>query len=226
MRRLLVTMCILVLLGQAVSAKTLEQYLAEKVIADYQLDPDKVRITLVRSDLKQNEIDGFTVEAYPVTQSDPRGRFSMRVELFWDGARVKKGSVSLDVRIFADLPVPVQNIKRHEILTADLFKDKRFDITSITEKLLTETAQFEGCRAKQNLTAGRYIPLRRVEKLPDVENGGTVTIVGNSGLFEIRVRGLALQNGVVGESIRVKNVDSRKILIGKITAPGVVEIAI
>jgi flagella basal body P-ring formation protein FlgA len=226
MRRFLVVMCILGLLGQAALAETLEQYLAEKVITDYQLDPDKVRITLVRSDLEQIEIDGFAIEAYPATQSDPRGRFPMRVELFRDGARVEKGSVSLDVRVFADLPVPVQNIKRHEMLTADLFKYKRFDITSITEKLLTETAQFEGCRAKQNLAADRYIPLRRVEKLPDVENGNTVTIVGYSDLFEIRARGLALQNGVIGESIKVKNVDSRKILIGKITAPGVVEIAI
>jgi flagella basal body P-ring formation protein FlgA len=226
MRRFLILICLLGILGQAAPAETLEQFLIRKIIDDYELDPDHVRITLIRSDLKQKDLAGLRVEAYPVTQGDPRGRFPLKVELFREEAMIARGSASLDVRIFNDLPVPVQNIKRHELLTGDMFELKRFDVTSITEKLLTDMPQLEGCRAKQNLSAGRYVPIRRIEKLPDVENGHPVTILGSSGLFEIRAKGLALQNGVIGETIKVKNVDSRKILLGKITAPGVVEIAI
>ena len=226
MSRLLIVMCCLAIMIQAAPAETLEQYLSDKIVADYHLDPDQVRIAIVRSALENNEVDGYDIEAYPVTQAQPRGRFSMTVELFRDGARVERGSVSLDIRIFADLPVPIQNINRHELLTDDMFTFKRFDITSITEKLLTEPSQWEGCRAKHNLTADRYIPMRRVEKLPDVENGQPVTIIGSSGILEIHARGQALQNGAVGEKIRVKNVDSRKILTATVTAPGVVEISI
>ncbi len=226
MSRLLMILCCLVILVQAVPAETLEQYLSDKIVADYRLDPEKVRITVVRSGLKNTEVDGFEVEAYPVTHAEPRGRFPMKVELYRDGSRVEKGSVSLDIRIFADLPIPIQNIKRHELLTEDMFTYKRFDITTITEKLLTDPSQWEGCRAKHNLTADRYIPMRRVEKLPDVENGQSVMIVGNGGFLEIRARGQALQNGAIGEKIKVKNVDSRKILTATVTAPGVVEITI
>jgi flagella basal body P-ring formation protein FlgA len=226
MRRFLVIVFLLCVLSQAITAETLEQFLTDKVIADYQLERDLIRLTLVRSALKNTDLEGLQAKAYPLTHSEPRGRFPMQVELFRDGAMIEKGSVSLDVRIFAELPVPVQNIKRHELLGAEMFEIKRFDITSITEKLLAETSQFEDCRAKQNLAAGRYVPLRRVEKIPDVENGHNVTIVGNGGMLEIRAKGIALQNGAIGETIKVKNVDSRKILMGKITAPGVVEIAI
>jgi flagella basal body P-ring formation protein FlgA len=226
MRPILILVTVLLIVCQVAPAETLEEFLAHKIIADYQLDPDLVQINLVRSDLEFDNVDDFGIEAYPVTYAKPRGRFPMRVELSRKGEIVDKGSVSLDVRIFAELPVPIQNIKRHELLSADLFTFERFDITSITEKLLTEATQFENCRAKQNLAAGRYVPLRRIEKVPDIEKGDNVTIVGNGGLFEIRARGVALQTGLVGEKIKVKNTDSRKILVGEVTAPGIVEITI
>jgi len=208
------------------SAVTLEEYLADKIITDYDFDPDYVQVKLVRSDLDYEDLGQLEIDAYPVTYSDPRGRFPMRVELFRDGERVEKGSVSLDVRIFADLPVPVRNIKRHEMLSGDMFEFKRFDITSLTEKLLRDTLHFTDCRAKHNLAAGKYVFLRRVEKVPAVEIGHEVTIVGVGRMFEIRAKGVALQNGVIGEDVKVKNSDSRKILVGEVTAPGVVEISI
>jgi len=68
--------------------------------------------------------------------------------------------------------------------------------------------------------------MRRVEAISDVENGSNVTIVGKGVAFEIRARGIALQTGLVGETIKIKNVDSRKILVGKVTGPGMVEISI
>ena len=125
MRRFLILIAVLLIFGQAAPAETLEQFLSDKIIADYQLNPKLVQINLVRSGLKHDAIDGFEIEAYPVTHAKPRGRFPMRVELLKEGAIVDKGSVSLDVRIFAELPVPMQNIKRHEVLSADMFTCKR-----------------------------------------------------------------------------------------------------
>jgi flagella basal body P-ring formation protein FlgA len=226
MLRILTLIGLLFLLTQALPAVTLEQYLTDKLVADYQLDPDLIQINVIRSSLTHDTLDDFDIEAYPVTHTAPRGRFPMKVELSRDGAIVDRGAVSLDVRIFADLPVPVQNIKRHEILSADMFTLERFDITSITEQLLIDEKQMAGCRARQNLPAGRYVAMRRVEAVPDVENGSNVTIVGKGAAFEIRARGIALQTGIVGETIKIKNVDSRKILVGKVAGPGMVEISI
>jgi len=226
MSRMIVFICLLGILAGALSAETLEQFLSDKIITDYQLDPEYVKVTVVRSGLEHTDLDGLDIEAYAVSQAAPRGRFPMRVELSRNGSIIEKGAVSLDIRISADLPVPAQNIKRHELLTADKFTLKRIDLTSLTEPMLTDLSQCEGCRAKHNLAADRCVPLNRVERLPDVENGHTVTIVGIGGYFEIRARGVALQNGVIGENIKIKNIDSRKILVGKVTGPGVVEIAI
>jgi flagella basal body P-ring formation protein FlgA len=226
MGKSLIFVMILLLSCSLSVGESLEQFLTKKVIADYQLNPEYVKVTLVRTDISAEDISGFDVKAYPLTQSDPGGRFPMRVELHLDGAIVEKGAVSLNIRIMADLLVPEQNIKRHTILDANMFVLKRFDVTSIRENMLSDARQMVDCRAKQNLTADRYVSLSRIEKIPDVENRQQVTILGSSGLFEIRAKGTALQNGYVGETIKVKNVDSRKILMGKVIAPGVIEISI
>jgi flagella basal body P-ring formation protein FlgA len=205
---------------------TLEKYLSDKVITDYGLDPDYTEINLVRSNLRSKDIDGFEIKAYPMLQSDPRGRFPMQVELYRNDELVNKGSVSLDVSIFADLPVPVRNIKRHEILTPNMFRIERFEITSLTEKLLCDIEHIKDCRAKHHLVAGRKVSFSRIEKIPVVEQGQTVTIVGSNQFFEIRAKGIALEDGNLGESIKVKNVDSRKILWVEVMAQDLVKVAL
>lgn len=226
MRYAVQALMVLGILISAAGAETLEEFLTSEIIKDYDLDSAFVSVAILRTTLPPEDVSGYQVKAYPLTQSDPVGRFPMRVELYRDGQMVERGSVSLDVRRYADLLVPAQNIKRHEALRPDMFVRKRFDVTSFPNEMLADTAQLDGCRAAQNLAAGRQIPLRRIEKIPDVEYGRPVTIVGSSRLFDVRVRGTALENGIVGQTIRVKNDDSKKILTGTVTAPGVVEIDI
>ncbi|MEE9441138.1 MAG: flagellar basal body P-ring formation chaperone FlgA [candidate division Zixibacteria bacterium] len=204
----------------------LETYLAEKIVSDYELNSDDVEIRLIRCAARLDDLSSCDIQAYPLTQSNPRGRFPMRVEIYRDDAMTGKGSVTLEVRIFADLPVPIRRISRNDILTPQMFSLKRFDVTSIREKMLTDLSQMENIRARQNLSEGRYVSLNKIEKIPDVENGMPVSIIASSGIFEIRAKGMALQRGYIGESIKVKNIDSKKIIMGKITSPGVVEITL
>lgn len=212
--------------GEKADWGQLETFLAEKIIADYHLDPANVTITMARCDLPSVAMDGCDIQVLPLTRNEPRGRFPMQVKLYRDGALLAQGAVSLEVRYYTDLLVPVRQIDRREILTPDLFAPKRFDVTSITEGLVAEAGELQGCRAKQNLTAGRYVPKHYLEKIPDVEYGSPITIVAKTGGLEIRARGVAMQNGSVGEAIKVMNGASKKILLGTVTALGIVEVAI
>ncbi len=201
-------------------------YLTIEILSTYELNPAKTEISIARSDIKINDFTGCEIQYYPLTSNKPKGRFPLRVEVEKDGVIIAKGSVSVMVRRYEDLLVPVRRIKRHEMLNPDMFTTKRTDVTSITEKLMTDVEDTRDCRAKQNLTEDRYFSSRRIEVIPDVENGKQITIIGTSPLMEIKTRGIALQQGYVGESIKVKNLDSKKIIYGTITAPGVVEVSI
>lgn len=226
MPRIILILGLVIALGSVSGAKSLEEYLTQKIMTDHNLDSDDAAITLFRSGLSTVDIDNLEVKAYPLTQAEPKGRYPIRIELYRDGQMIERGRVSMDVRRFKEVLVPVQNITRHQHMTAEMFAPERIDITSITEDILTDPQQVMGFRAKSNLTAGRYVSLKRIEQIPDAEIGQPVTIVTGDGLFEIRAKGLALENGLIGEMIKVKNVDTRKILSGTVAAPGVVEVAL
>ncbi|MEZ5359442.1 MAG: flagellar basal body P-ring formation chaperone FlgA [Candidatus Zixiibacteriota bacterium] len=201
-------------------------YLTDEILTTYELDPELTEISIARTDIRATDFTDCEFQYYPLVSNAPRGRFPLRVEILKDGEMIDKGSVSLMVRRYDNVLVPVHQIRRHESLTPDMFAVKKIDVTSITETLVSDTEVLAGCRAAQNLMPDRAFGANRIEKIPDVENGRQITIIGNAGYLEIQVRGIALQQGYIGDNIKVKNIDSNKIVYGTVTAPGVVEVAI
>ena len=57
MRLLSGLICLMIILAGTVQAETLEEFLAGKVINDYQLDPELVQISLIRSALKHDDLE-------------------------------------------------------------------------------------------------------------------------------------------------------------------------
>ena len=220
----MVIFLVMIALTAPAAARDLEQVLADQVRQAFSLDSEYVTITLLRADLSRRDLTGYEARIHPLMPGEPKGRFSLGVELLTAGSQVETGTAVLEIRRAADLWVPVRTIQRGEILSPELFAAKRIDVTSITEPMLGDLSHREGCRAKQLLIAGRPVPLGRLEKVPDVENGTPVTLVGAAGCLEIQARGIALQNGYVGETVKVKNLDSRKILTGKVTSASTVAI--
>jgi len=226
MYRLLLFLAFLAAITQGAVGQGLEQTLSEKVMRDYHLDPEYSKITIHHMGLSHQDVTGLEVRAYPLTQSEPRGIFSMRVEIYNDTTLLEKGSVTLYVRQMADLLVPGRDIKRNESLSLDMFVVKRIDVTSLTESLLSDPMSIEGCRARQNLPAGRCVFLTKIEKIPDVASGEQVIMIGLANLFEVKAKGIALENGQIGETIKIRNVDSRKVVMGRVTGPGAVAVAL
>ncbi len=220
------SLMIVLAIGMLVSmtaAETLESRVCNWAVVEYSLDTTVIEVTMHRSMLQHELVDDFRVEIKAMTKSEPRGRFPLYVSLYDGEQLIEKGSVSLDVRHYADILVPRYNIDRHAHLAPEMFETDRIDITSLTEPLLTEPSHLKDTRAVMNLMAGRMVPLKRVERIPDVLFGEAVTVLAISPMLEITARGEALENGHVGEPIRVRIRDTHKIITGTITGPGQVE---
>lgn len=226
MRRMILAVVWSCLLAAGVQGESLSQAVADRIMAEYGFDSALVTVAVARLDPELADVAGYEVKVLPQTAGTPRGRCAVRIELYRQDELVQRGTAAIDVRVHADLLVPTRSIGRGEILTPELFTVKRFDVTAWTEPMLADPAHLSGCRAKSTLVAGRQVGLARIERIPDVLNGGTVTLVGTVGVLEIRAKGVALQNGAVGETIAVRNLDSGKVVSGIITAPGAVTVAL
>ena len=85
-------------------------------------------------------------------------------------------------------------------------------------------ADIEGKVAKRTLLPGRYIPTASLREAWLVEQGAAVQITYVSGVLTISASAVTLQSGAAGDFVRVRNIDSGKVLSGVVMADGSIRV--
>jgi flagella basal body P-ring formation protein FlgA len=90
----------------------------------------------------------------------------------------------------------------------------------------TEAAPVLAQKLKRPVAAGKPIVGTMLEQQAIVERGERVSIVARSAGLSVRMTGKALEAGGLGESVRVRNLSSKKTVEGKVAGPGLVQVAL
>jgi len=85
-------------------------------------------------------------------------------------------------------------------------------------------ADIEGKVAKRTLLPGRYIPTASLREAWLVEQGAAVQVTYVSGVLTISASAVTLQSGAAGDLVRVRNIDSGKVLSGVVMADGSIRV--
>ncbi|PLP56959.1 flagella basal body P-ring formation protein FlgA [Mesorhizobium loti] len=91
--------------------------------------------------------------------------------------------------------------------------------------MITIATELDGKVAKRTLLPGRYIPANSVREAWLVEQGATVQVFFTAGVLTISASAVSLQPGSAGDLIKVRNVDSGKILSGTVMADGSIQVS-
>lgn len=78
--------------------------------------------------------------------------------------------------------------------------------------------------AKRNIKAGQVITPNTVKAKKLVLRGQHITIIAKSGSLNLRAKGKALMDGQQGQTIKVSNLSSKKLLYARVVSAGTVEI--
>ncbi|MBN9237138.1 MULTISPECIES: flagellar basal body P-ring formation chaperone FlgA [Phyllobacteriaceae] len=91
--------------------------------------------------------------------------------------------------------------------------------------VVTVAADLEGKIAKRTLLPGRYIPATALRDAWLVEQGAPVLINFVVDSLSITASAISLQPGSAGDLIKVRNVDSGKVLTGTVMADGTIRVS-
>jgi len=158
----------------------------------------------------------------------PLGKVRVDVTVVVHGEERGSVPVFLDVRMREQVAVCSRRIERGELLSKDnVYFDWR-TLDSFKDYLPKAQAQ-AGRRAKISLATGQVITRAEVEAVVAenpllVKQQGIVKMVARLGTFEVVTNGEALQDGRMGQLIRLRNLDSRSIVVGRVVDRSVVEI--
>ena len=156
--------------------------------------------------------------------AQPIGRVTVKVRC--EGASPWTVFVPAQVKLFREVVVVTRPLKRTGIIGYDDVAMRERDISMITQSYLTSLDQALGQKLTRPMVADQVITLVHLEQAEVVRKGDQVVISASSGGLTVKMPGEALSNGGMSEQIRVKNLNSNRVIKARVTAPGQVEVAL
>lgn len=132
--------------------------------------------------------------------------------------------VPIQVKVFAPAVVSKQSLPRGSILTSEDLKLVKREVSSAMYGHFASIKQLEGMELRISMAQGQIIGPRAIKPRHLVKRGDIVTVIAESNGLHIRIKGKALMNGYHGQSIRVKNTRSDRVLQGEVVAVRTVRI--
>lgn len=136
---------------------------------------------------------------------------------------VKNMSIRGTIEARATVITTAIPVKKGTVLGPKHLRETVLDISELRDPGFSQE-EFIGKRLKRTLRAGTPLQISMVESLPVVHRGERVKIVIQSGPMLLTATGLAYSDGKVNDLIRVQNINSSKVVFGRVTGPGTVEV--
>jgi len=130
--------------------------------------------------------------------------------------------VSIVVDEFREIPVASRSLQKGVLIEPGDVVMARMNISELAEEATEEPGTLIGLEANRGIRAGEPFFNSNVKIPPLVTAGSTVTMQYKSGALIATATGTALDTGILGTEIRIRNEQSKKILKGKILEPGLV----
>ncbi len=125
------------------------------------------------------------------------------------------------------LPVPTVTIYPGDLISESMIKDRVFPPSYRFRTAVVESPRvLVGKAARRTLLPGEPIPMNSVDDPKIVTRGAQTAILFEEGGLSIVGIGIPMQSGALGETVQVKNVDSGRVITGKVQADGRIRIGI
>lgn len=164
------------------------------------------------------------LEAFLPPSARASGRVTVGVRC--TGSKPWSLYVPAGIQQFDQVVVAKRHIKRGGLVTrADLTLERQ-DLTRLRRGYFLHPDDVLGLIAERGIRHGTTLTPHLLEQPMAVKRGARVVIIARIGGIEARMKGKSLDNGSLGEQVRVKNLSSKKELEARVISAGLVRVDI
>ncbi len=162
-------------------------------------------------------------------------------DLFYDG-RYKRFTATVEApanspsavrirvtgRVFqtVDVPVLAHQVNRGDVISARDLTWSKMREDGLRRDVITDASQIIGLTPRQSVRPGQMISSSELQKPLAVLRGALVTMVLKSGAMSLSTQGHAVEQGSIGDVIRVTNSRSNLTVEGKVEGTNVVSVSL
>lgn len=131
--------------------------------------------------------------------------------------------VPAQVAIYRQTPTALRDIARGEQINQAHIGTTLVNISSIRQAFLLDEEAIIGKEAKRNISMGEPFRTALLDNPTAVRRGEMVTLESMAGSIKVSSSGTAMADGRVGQTIRVRNNSSERIISGVVMSQGLVQ---
>jgi flagella basal body P-ring formation protein FlgA len=194
--------------------------------------PEDVAMTLMQGlrlpDVNLTAKDQVRFDADPRSPATVPGRVRVDVTLSVNGESFEPLPVVLDVKVYQSMAVVTRSVGAGTLLSEENVRFER-RLLEAPAVLVTSKDLKAGRKTKWALTAGQVVTPPGIEAVVAdnpvvIKAREVVKAMAKVGNLKVSAMVEAQQEGRVGELIRIRNLDSKKELVGRVVERGVVEV--
>ncbi len=144
------------------------------------------------------------------------GRISTMVTVLVDGKPVRKARVCAYVEVYKKVLCAKRGLAKGQVIRAEDLCLVRMPISKLRGRFFDSPSQVAGLAAHRSIRPGQVLFASAVSKPVLVKRGSRVLIVAATDSLRITVPGIAQEKGAQGDFVRVKNIDSKRVIIAQV----------
>ena len=153
--------------------------------------------------------------------SEPRsgqflGKVSSLVTILVDGKPCRRARASAYIECFKQVVCAKNGLTRGQLIGPRDITLVRLPISKLKSRFFDDPNAILGLQAKRTVRPGQVIYATSISKPILVKRGSKVLIVAKSPTIEITCPGVAVENGRLGDFVRVKNVQTKRVVIARV----------
>ncbi len=156
-------------------------------------------------------------EVIPLSKNQYIGQSRYTVIIYVDGQIQKSVNIFLDIVVFKEILVASKKIERGEMILPSNVMRLRKELRANTQDAISDPARVLGMIAARSIPANGILKSSYIEMPVIVQRKDMVRVYLKSGGLLIQSVGLARESGVIGDYIKVQNIDSQKIFFAQVT---------
>lgn len=137
-----------------------------------------------------------------------RSRFYIGFELWVGGKRHSTWQEGVHCELWNDAYVAIQQVDRGTVLREGLVAIRPVDTLSLYEGPVDVGTKLNDYIAGNGLKAGEPLVWRDVRERPLIQKNALIDVVAEEGLLKITLKAKAMEDGVKGQVIRIRNLQS------------------
>jgi len=209
--------------GNQISQEQMQQIVTDYLLENSAKLQAQVEFTAVRS--PQLLVLPAGQLSWKVTPSNPNiiGSSSFSIFFTVDGKPAGNCVVRGRLNTFSDILTAVKTLHKGDVIKEEHLALQRQNLAGL-EDPFQDQELIIGMQVARTVNAGKPLTQKDIVSPPIIKDGEMIKIFARKGTLLLSTSGIAQSDGRLGETIKVKNISSNKLIHCRVDGPGIVSV--